>query len=271
MQPAAVRQSALQPAVQQAGRHPAQGGANLPSASQQPAPSVREPVAAVAWLESPDQVAKALTPLRRRLLERLRTPASAAELAPEFGQTRQRLNYHLRLLERLGLVELIELRRRRGFVERVLRTVGAEFIVDPGLVGPDPRPAPHEGTDALPEAPTDPPPGAGASPAAGVARADRHAADHLVRAAAETVRTVGRMSSAATGGGTRLLTFTVETDVRFAGPADVHRFTDELAEAVEALAARYQSPTGRSYRLLVAGHPTARFDSQIPTSEESSP
>lgn len=62
-----------------------------------------------------------VSPLRRRLLDRLREPASATQLAAEFGLSRQRVNYHLRALEEAGLVELVEQRRRRGCVERILR------------------------------------------------------------------------------------------------------------------------------------------------------
>jgi DNA-binding transcriptional ArsR family regulator len=62
-----------------------------------------------------------VSPLRRRLLDRLHEPASATQLATELGLSRQRVNYHLRALEDAGLVELVEERRRRGCVERVLR------------------------------------------------------------------------------------------------------------------------------------------------------
>ncbi|MFB4313765.1 ArsR/SmtB family transcription factor [Actinomadura sp. 21ATH] len=64
-----------------------------------------------------------LSPLRRTLLDQLAEPASASELARRLGLPRQRINYHLRELERLGLVELVDERRRRGFVERRVRAV----------------------------------------------------------------------------------------------------------------------------------------------------
>jgi DNA-binding transcriptional ArsR family regulator len=83
----------------------------------------------VITLVEPDPLGGALAPLRRRLLMRLAVPASASELAPEFGVSRQKLNYHLRRLEEAGLVELVAERRRRGFTERVLRSV-AGFAVE---------------------------------------------------------------------------------------------------------------------------------------------
>jgi DNA-binding transcriptional ArsR family regulator len=189
--------------------------------------------AALALLDTPERVASALPGLRRRLLDRLREPASAAELAREFGIPRQKLNYHLRVLEGQHLLELVEVRPRRGFTERVLRTVAGALVVDPGVLGAT---APGDG--------------------------DRHAADHLVRTAGAMVRDVGRMAVRADAGGKRLLTFTLETEVRFAAPGDVHDFTDALAQAVATVVARFDTPGGRPYRLLAAGHPAAQSNEE---------
>lgn len=187
----------------------------------------------MALLDTPERVACALPDLRRRILERLREPASAAELAREFGIPRQKLNYHLRVLEGQHLLELVELRPRRGFTERVLRTVAGALVIDPGVLG---EAAPGDG--------------------------DRHAADHLVRAASATVRDVGRMAARTDAAGRRLLTFTLEADIRFGAPADVHEFTDALAQALAGVVADFDTPGGRAYRLLVAGHPTPRTDEE---------
>jgi DNA-binding transcriptional ArsR family regulator len=92
----------------------------------------------VALLERPDDVRMALSPLRRRLLERLREPASAAQLAAELGVPRQKLGYHLRLLEQAGLVGLVEQRRRRGCQERILQASAGAFVVDPAVLSGDP-------------------------------------------------------------------------------------------------------------------------------------
>jgi DNA-binding transcriptional ArsR family regulator len=68
----------------------------------------------------------ALSPLRRRVLEELDEPASATAVAARLGEPRQKVNYHLRVLEREGLVELVDERRRRGFVERRLQAVARD-------------------------------------------------------------------------------------------------------------------------------------------------
>jgi hypothetical protein len=141
---------------------------------------------------------------------------------------RQKLNYHLRVLEGQQLLELVELRARRGFTERVMRTVGDGLLVDPDVLLGAPRPA---------------------------AVVDRHAADHLVQTASDVVRNVSRMSSSAQRDGKRLLTFTLESEVRFAAPTDVHDFTDALAAAVLEVVQAFDRPGGRTYRLIAAGHP----------------
>lgn len=193
---------------------------------------------ALRLLDDPDRIRVALTPLRRQLLARLREPASATELAAALGLARQKVNYHVRLLEQAGLVELVAQRRRRGCTERILQASAAAYVVDPGVIG--------------------------AAPATTTAR-DQYAAEHLVATAGRAVRDVSRMQAAAADTGTRLLTFTIETDIGFAQPADVHRFTDELTTALAELAARHgTAATGRRYRVVVGGHPT-------PNPQESTP
>src|SRR5258707_1632304 len=89
---------------------------------------------AVALIDEPDRVRVALSPLRRRLLERLRTPASATQVAGELTLGRQRVNYHLRALEKAGLIELVAERPRRGCVERILGARARAFVVDPDVM-----------------------------------------------------------------------------------------------------------------------------------------
>src|SRR6476619_5714281 len=96
--------------------------------------------AAISLVDAPDALRTALTPVRQRLLERLREPASAVVVAGEFGLTRQKVNYHLRALEDAGFLELVETRPRRGCLERVLRTSARAFVVAPGVMAPAIRP-----------------------------------------------------------------------------------------------------------------------------------
>jgi DNA-binding transcriptional ArsR family regulator len=196
------------------------------------------PAGGITYLDEPDQVRAALPALRRQLLHRLREPSSATRLAEALDLPRQRVNYHLRALEAAGLVELVEERPRRGCVERFLQARTGAIVVDPAVMAHDKVDHDAEFTKIQ----------------------DQYAAEHLVGVAAATVRDVARMQTKATETGKRLLTFTVETQVRFAEPSDVHAFTDELAEAVRRTVERFDTPGGRPYRLVAAGHPAPARD-----------
>ena len=96
--------------------------------------SDRQPAAAKAVLE----------PARARLLAQLTEPRSAAMLAAAIGLPRQKVNYHLRALERHGLVERSKERRKGNVTERLLQAAAASYVIA-GLGGwrrsPPTRPA----------------------------------------------------------------------------------------------------------------------------------
>jgi DNA-binding transcriptional ArsR family regulator len=189
----------------------------------------------VALIEQPDRLRLALSPLRRRLLERLRTPASASQVAAELTLGRQRVNYHLRELEKAGLLELVEERQRRGCTERMLVTKARLFVVDPTVM---------EASSPSTNRPTQ------------TQAQDRFAVEHLVQSAATTVREVARMQGRAAEEGTRLLTFTIDTELSLPTPADLERLADKLADFIAREAAALGTPAGsRRYRLVIGAHP----------------
>src|SRR5581483_8447684 len=75
----------------------------------------------VAVIDDPAAAEVSLDPMRARLLAALAEPGSASTLAAHTGLARQKINYHLRALERHGLIELVEERKRGNCTERVLR------------------------------------------------------------------------------------------------------------------------------------------------------
>jgi len=121
----------------------------------------------------------------------------------------------VRVLEQAGLLELVELRQRRGCIERILRASADAFVVDPTVMSRTSDP---------------------------IATRDAYAAEHLVGAAGRTVREVSRMRAAAGEQGKRLLTFTIETEVSFSQPGKVYEFTDALAAAIAEVAQRFVAP-----------------------------
>jgi DNA-binding transcriptional ArsR family regulator len=196
----------------------------------------------VAVIEDPAAAEASLDPVRARLLSALSEPGSATTLAARAGLSRQQANYHLRALERHGLVELVEERRKGNCTERVLRATAASFVISPTAladVAPDPERAP-----------------------------DQLSARWLLALAARLVREVGELITRATAARKPLATFAIDSEIRFASAADRAAFAAELSDAVTGLVGKYHDETatgGRKHRLIVAVHPSITRD---PTKKE---
>ncbi len=186
----------------------------------------------VSVIEDPAAAEACLDPVRARLLAELTQPGSASTLATKVGLARQKVNYHLHALERHGLVELVEERRKGNMTERVMRATAASYVISPAAlsaVAPDPDRSP-----------------------------DQLSAMWLVALAARLVREVGELTGRAKRARRPLATFGIDAEVRFASAADRAAFAAELSEAVERLVSKYHdglAAGGRKHRLLVALHP----------------
>ena len=93
-------------------------------------------------IEDPAAAEASLDPIRTRILMELAEPGSATQLAAKVGLPRQKVNYHLKALERHGLVELVEERRKGNVTERILRASAASYLISPAAlasVAPDPH------------------------------------------------------------------------------------------------------------------------------------
>lgn len=188
----------------------------------------------VAVIEDPAAAEVSLDPIRVRLLAALAEPGSATTLAGRVGLPRQKVNYHLRALEKHGLVELVEERRKGNVTERVLRATASSYVISPAAmaaVAPDPDRA-----------------------------ADRLSARWLLALAARLVKDVGSLITGADKAKKRVATFAVEGEIRFASAQDRSAFAEELATAVTGLIGKYHDESaagGRKHRLVVAVHPSA--------------
>ncbi|WP_248966114.1 ArsR/SmtB family transcription factor [Sphaerisporangium perillae] len=186
----------------------------------------------VAVIEDPAAAQVSLDPMRARLLAELAEPASAATLAVRVGLPRQKVNYHLKALERHGLIELVEERRKGNVTERVMTATAASYVISPvalGAVAPDPARSP-----------------------------DQLSARWLLAVAARLVRDVGELVTGGDKARRRVATFTIDGEVRFASAADRAAFAQELAKVVTTLAGEYhdeKAEGGRVHRLVVALHP----------------
>jgi DNA-binding transcriptional ArsR family regulator len=187
----------------------------------------------VAVIDNPAAAEVSLDPVRARLLAELAQPGSASTLAAKVGLGRQKVNYHLHALERHGLVELVEERRKGNTTERVMRATAASYVISPAAlaaVAPDPDRSP-----------------------------DRLSALWLLALAARLVREIGELIGRSRRAGRPLATFGMDTEIRFASASDRAAFAAELSDAVEALISKYHdefAAGGRKHRLIVALHPT---------------
>jgi DNA-binding transcriptional ArsR family regulator len=118
----------------------------------------------VTVIEDPAAAEVSLDPVRARLLAELTEPGSATTLGAKVGLARQKVNYHLRALERHGLVQLVEERRKGNVTERVLQATAASYVISPTarcsrvprrLVSAWPR-SPSTGRSGSPAPPTAP-------------------------------------------------------------------------------------------------------------------
>jgi DNA-binding transcriptional ArsR family regulator len=151
---------------------------------------------------------------------------------------RQRVNYHLRALEKSGLVDFVEERRKGNCLERVVQATARSYLISPealGRLGPDAALQP-----------------------------DRFSVAYLLSTAARVIRELGILLGRAQKGGKRLATLTLETEVRFSDAAARTAFAEELADAVARLAAKHNSakPGSRPFRVILGAYPAITMPEQ---------
>lgn len=183
-------------------------------------------------ISAPERVAAVLSPIRRQLLEGLTEPDSASGLARKLGIPRQKINYHLRELERAGFLELHDEVQKRGCVERQVRVTARAFVISESFM---------KGLAADPDAVQ-----------------DKLSSAYLIAAAGRVVRDVALLRERAASVDQRLATLAIETELSFASPADFNSFSEELASEIARLSAKYHqghSRASRRYRIVVGSHP----------------
>jgi DNA-binding transcriptional ArsR family regulator len=185
-----------------------------------------------AVVRDTSRAAHLLDPMRVSLLGRLAEPGSASTLARDLGLPRQRINYHLRELEKAGFVELVEERRKGNCVERLVKATARCYLISPEILG------------ALGDTPEE--------------QHDKFSASYLLAAAGRMLRDVSGHMDAATAARKRVATLTLETDIRFATAEDRTAFAEELSIAIARIAAKYhdaKTPGGRNFHLVVGAYP----------------
>jgi DNA-binding transcriptional ArsR family regulator len=186
-------------------------------------------VQVVAGLE---EAAVLLEPTRLRLVRELAQPDSAVGLAQRLGLPRQRVNYHLRQLEAAGFLRLVEERRKRNCVERVLQATARAYVISPEVLaelGGDPETV-----------------------------RDQFSWSYLVALASRAIRELAIIRRRADRAKKKVATFALESQIRFSSAEKMHAFVEELAGEVARLVAKHHDDgtrDGRVFRFLVGAYP----------------
>lgn len=206
----------------------------------------------IGVIEEPAAAEASLDPIRTRLLHELSIPGSATQLAAKVGLPRQKVNYHLRALERHGLVELVEERRKGNVTERILQATAASYLISPAALS-SVAPDPHRFSD-------------------------RFSAFWLLALAGRLVQETGQLIVGAAAARQKLATFAIDGEITFRSAANRAAFAEELGVAVTRLVDKYHdagaaepgasSTAGRKHRLVVALHPTLKSPRTTPQTKE---
>jgi len=185
--------------------------------------------ASFALLDSASGAAAILHPLRRRILEALESPDSAAGVARRLRLPRQRLNYHVRELARAGLLRRAGRRRKRNMVEQCYVASARGYALSPellGRMGADPRRV-----------------------------EDTLSAAYLLSLASQLQTELGRASREAAAQGKRLTTLSMNSEFRFESAEQRAAFARALQAAVVDVIGRFASPARRADGSAGAGRP----------------
>lgn len=96
-------------------------------------------LAEVFFVENLEQMRALADPRRMRIFERLaRQPMTVTQLGEQLGDSAAKVHYHVRELERLGVVKLVETREKGGILEKYYRAVAKDIQIAPDLLRTSP-------------------------------------------------------------------------------------------------------------------------------------
>lgn len=183
----------------------------------------------VAVIDDPATVEVLSNPTRLQVLGALNVPASAATVARAIGKTRQNANYHLKELERVGLIERAGERRVGNFIESLYVARARSLVISPRLTLGGP-----ERAEAL---------------------AAQVSLERLVSIGERVGRDAAALLSRAAFDGETIPSAAVELEARFEDEEDRERFMREYLAAVAALSRKYCSRRGRAFRVALTAYP----------------
>jgi len=205
-----------------------------------------------------------LHPVRLRIVEHLVSPDSASGVGRRLKLPRQKVNYHLRELERHGLVRLVREARHGAGTERRLQARARAYALGPRLLGrlsADRALAEGEAPEvrivtALTRAVRDLTSAAANLGGGGISGADEVAGAGEAPGTGEEAREGGAAGASQAAA--------MEVDLVVADGTALRDLAQDLQNAVEFLSERYRSATGLSCHLVLAVHPAASYGASLP-------
>lgn len=199
----------------------------------------------VCYIEDVEQAMTLLKPFRLEILQRLDSPRTCPELAAEFGESAQKIYYHVKALQEAGLVDKVAEKRVRGTVEGYYQAKARSYWLGPKLVG-----------------------------AVGGARQARDQASLrvLLQLAEDVIDDTGKLGSA-TEAGRHVPSLSLSAQIHLADSAHRAEFLQELQATFQALALKYgiaqndndaDESTGKStnFRLVMMCYPKQEINKQ---------
>jgi len=170
-------------------------------------------------------------PVRVRMLDLLREAQSAASVARAIREPRQKVNYHLKELERGGLVRPAGERRKGNMTEQLYQAVAGTFLVSPRVAWTDGR--------------------------RGAALQDQASLAALVELGERLQRDAAELLDCAAFDGHEIPSASVSAEISFRDAAARGAFMTEYLEALGPLLRKHGAgrSAGAKYRLAMAVYP----------------
>jgi DNA-binding transcriptional ArsR family regulator len=175
------------------------------------------------YLERIEQAEALMKPKRVEVLRRFAEPRTCTQVGADLGESPQAVYYHVKRLQKAGLLELVEERRVRGIVEGVYQAAARSYWVAPELVG-------RLGAERSPS--------------------DQLGLGFLLSLSESLQGDLARLAS----GPAVLPSFGVAGDVRLA-PDQGAAFVADLQRAFQDVLERYGGSAGHTFRLALACYP----------------
>ncbi|RAL22549.1 winged helix-turn-helix domain-containing protein [Thermoflavimicrobium daqui] len=186
-------------------------------------------------VQLPEQATAVLHPLRGEILAQLSEPASATEVARKIGEKPQRVNYHLKILEKVGLVRRVGTRQVKNLVEVLYQAVARSFIL----------------ADSL-----------GVQPEMLQRLQDQHSLAHLIYTS-EQIKKDALLLMDQTDEGEVISSATLSTQIYLASEGEREAFVQEYVSMLKELASKYQSKeVNHPYQVVLAVYPEPRKEEE---------